>query len=157
MTENEIATHVVDAAFKIHTKLGPGLLESVYQAVMAYELQKRGLRVIREQPIPVVYENVHLEMGFRADLVVEEKVLVELKSIKAIAPIHKKQLLTHLRLTNKRLGLLINFNTELIKDGITRIANGLSPSFACFAALREIFCSRRNSAQRREARKERTE
>ncbi len=125
MTENEIATQVVDAAFKIHTRLGPGLLESVYQAVMAYELQKRGLRVIREQPIPVVYENVHLEMGFRADLVVEEKVLVELKSIKAIAPIHKKQLLTHLRLTSKRLGLLINFNTDLIKDGITRIANGL--------------------------------
>ena len=116
---------LLNAAFKIHTRLGPGLLESVYQAVMAYELQKRGLRVIREQPIPVVYENVHLEMGFRADLVVEEKVLVELKSIKAIAPIHKKQLLTHLRLTSKRLGLLINFNTDLIKDGITRIANGL--------------------------------
>jgi GxxExxY protein len=110
---------------KIHTKLGPGLLESVYQAVMAYELQKRGLRVVREQAIPLVYEEVHLEMGFRADLVLEDKVLVELKSIDAIAPVHKKQLLTHLRLTGKRLGLLINFNTELIKDGITRMVNGL--------------------------------
>ena len=125
MTENEIATHVVDAAYKIHKALGPGLLESVYEAVLAYELEKRGLNVVRQQPIPVVYESVQLEIGFRADLIVEGKVIVEIKSIEAIAPVHKKQLLTHLRLTDLRLGLLINFGAPLIKDGITRLVNGL--------------------------------
>ena len=125
MTENEIARVVVDAAFKVHTALGPGLLESVYETVLAYELQKRGLRVVRQQAIPVVYEGVHLEDGFRADLMVEGLLIVELKSIEAIAPVHKKQLLTHLRLANKRLGVLINFNVELIKEGIYRVVNGL--------------------------------
>ncbi|HVA00206.1 MAG TPA: GxxExxY protein [Terriglobia bacterium] len=125
MTENEIATQVVDAAFKIHTTLGPGLLESVYEAVMAEELLHRGLHVVRQQAIPVVYENVHLEVGFRADLIVEGRVIIEIKSVDAIAPVHKKQLLTYLRLADKRLGLLIDFNTELIKDGITRVVNRL--------------------------------
>ena len=125
MTENEIATIIVDAAYKIHTRLGPGLLESVYKATLAYELAKRGLQLRRQQSMPVVYEAVRMDVGFRADLIVEDKVIVEIKSIDAIAPVHRKQLLTYLRLTDKRLGLLINFNVELIKDGITRVVNNL--------------------------------
>ena len=125
MTENEIAREIVDAAFKIHTKLGPGLLESVYEAVLAYELKKGGLQVLRQHPIPVIYDEVELEEGFRADLIVGGKVIVELKSIEKVAPVHKKQLLTYLRLADKRLGLLINFGAYLIKEGITRIANQL--------------------------------
>ena len=125
MTENEIAKEIVDAAFKIHTSLGPGLLESVYESVLAYELGKRGMRVERQQPLPVIYEKVRLEEGFRADLVVSDKVIVELKSVEEIAPVHKKQLLTYLRLADKRLGLLINFGEARIKEGITRIVNKL--------------------------------
>ncbi len=125
MTENEIARQIVDAACKIHTTLGPGLLESVYEKVLMYELEKRGLRVVRQQLVPIIYDGVVLDEGFRADLVAEDKVIIELKSIEALAPVHKKQLLTYLRLTNLRLGLLINFNVELIKTGITRVVNGL--------------------------------
>jgi GxxExxY protein len=125
MTENAIAKETVDAAFRIHTTLGPGLLESVYDTVLAYELGRRGLRTVRQQPIPVVYEDVRIDTGFRADLVVEDKVIVEIKSVELLAPVHKKQLLTYLRLADKRLGLLVNFNVALIKDGITRIVNGL--------------------------------
>ena len=125
MTENEIATQIVDAAFKIHTTLGPGLLETVYEVVLAHELQKRGLHVERQVPIPIVWEEIKFDEGFRADLIVESKVVVELKSIEAVAPVHKKQVLTHLRLMNLKLGLLINFGEELIKNGISRIVNGL--------------------------------
>jgi GxxExxY protein len=125
MTENEIATIIVDAAYKIHTRLGPGLLESVYETTLAYELAKRGLQMRRQQAMPVIYESVRMDIGFRADLVVADKVIVEIKSIDAISPVHRKQLLTYLRLTGKRLGLLINFNVELIKDGITRVVNKL--------------------------------
>jgi GxxExxY protein len=125
MTENAIAKEIVDAAFRIHTTLGPGLLESVYDTVLAYELGRRGLRTVRQQPIPVVYEEVRIDTGFRADLVVEDKVIVEIKSVESLAPVHKKQLLTYLRLADKRLGLLINFHVVLIQDGITRIVNGL--------------------------------
>jgi GxxExxY protein len=125
MTENEIATIIVDAAYKIHTRLGPGLLESVYEATLAYELAKRGLQMRRQQAMPVIYESVRMDIGFRADLVVADKLIVEIKSIDAISPVHRKQLLTYLRLTGKRLGLLINFNVELIKDGITRVVNNL--------------------------------
>jgi GxxExxY protein len=125
MTENAIAKEIVDAAFRIHTTLGPGLLESVYDSVLAYELGRRGLRTVRQQAIPVIYESVRIDAGFRADLVVEDKVIVEVKSVEALAPVHKKQLLTYLRLADKRLGLLINFQVALIKDGITRIVNGL--------------------------------
>jgi GxxExxY protein len=125
MTENAIAKEIVDAAFRIHTTLGPGLLESVYDTVLAYELGRRGLRTVRQQAIPVVYENIRIDMGFRADLIVEDKVIVEVKSVELLAPVHKKQLLTYLRLADKRLGLLINFQVALIKDGITRIVNGL--------------------------------
>jgi len=125
MTENAIAHDVVDTAYRIHTGLGPGLLESVYRVVLASELKKRGYQVEREHPIPIVFENMKFEVGFRADLVVAEKVIVEVKSVSDLSPVHKKQLLTYLRLSNKSLGLLINFNETLIKDGITRVVNGL--------------------------------
>lgn len=125
MTENQIATAVVDAAVKIHRTLGPGLFESVYELALAYELQKRGLRVVHQVGLPVHYEEVRLELGFRVDLIVDGKVIVEIKSIEALAPVHKKQLLTYLRLTDLRLGLLINFNVELIKYGIQRVVNNL--------------------------------
>ena len=125
MTENEIATQIVDAAFKIHTTLGPGLFESVYKTVMAQELVNRGLKVVRQQPIPVVWEDVHMEAGFRADLIVEGKVIIEIKSVEKLAPVHRKQLLTYLRLSGIHLGILINFDTELIKDGIARVVNNL--------------------------------
>jgi GxxExxY protein len=117
VTENEVATQIVDAAYKIHTEIGPGLLESVYEAVMAEELKRRGLHIVRQQAIPVVYGSVKLDIGFRADLIVESKVIIEIKSVEAIAPVHRKQLLIYLRLADKRLGLLINFDTELIRDG----------------------------------------
>jgi GxxExxY protein len=125
MHENDIARQIVDSAYKIHVRLGPGLLESVYETVLAYELEKRGLVVARQQPLPVVYEDVTLEMGFRVDLLVADKVIVELKSVEQILPVHQKQLLTYLRLADKRLGLLINFGAVRIKEGIKRIVNGL--------------------------------
>ena len=127
MTENQIAAIVVDAALKIHKTLGPGLLESVYQAALDYELQKRGLRVVQQVGLPVYYEDVKLELGFRVDLIVGDKVIIEIKSVEALAPVHKSQLLTYLRLTNLRLGLLLNFNVELMKNGTHRVVNGLDP------------------------------
>ena len=125
MTENQIATAVVNAAFKIHTTLGPGLLESVYEATLDYELKKRGLRVAQQVALPVYYDEVKLQVGFRIDLLVNEKIIIEIKSVEALAPIHRKQLETYLRLTDLRLGLLINFNVELIKHGIQRVVNRL--------------------------------
>ena len=125
LTENEIAREIVDAAFKIHQRLGPGLLESVYEIVLANELRKRGLQALRQVPVPIIWDEVRFEEGFRADLLVENKVIVELKSKEKVIPVDKKQLLTHLRLADKRLGLLINFGEELIKNGITRVVNGL--------------------------------
>jgi GxxExxY protein len=125
LRENEIATALVDVAYKIHLTLGPGLLESSYEAVMIYEMQKRGFAVSSQVPVPIVYETVRLDTGFRADLIVEDLVIVEIKSLEKMAPVHKKQLTTYLRLSGKRLGLLINFGEELIKNGITRIVNGL--------------------------------
>jgi len=125
LTENEIATQIVDAAYKVHTTFGPGLLESVYEAVMSEELCRRGLRVVRQQAIPLDYENVHLDIGFRADMIVEDKVIIEIKAVESVAHVNKKQLLTYLRLAGKKLGLLINFDTELIKDGIARVVNKL--------------------------------
>lgn len=124
-TENEIAKEVVDAAFKVHTSIGPGLLESVYEAILARELSSRGLTVSRQQPIPIHYDGLTFEEGFRADLIVDDLVILELKSVEQIAPLHKKQLLTYLRLANKRLGLLLNFGAPVIKDGIVRVANGM--------------------------------
>jgi len=125
MTENEISRIVVDSAFKIHTTLGPGLFESVYEATMAHELRQRGCDVTCQRGIPVVYEGVQLDIGFRADIIVDRKLIIEIKSVEAIGRVHGKQLLTYLRLTNVRLGLLINFNVDLIKDGIRRVANNL--------------------------------
>ena len=126
MTENEIATIVVDAAFKIHTTLGPGLFESVYEKVLEFELQQRGLKVKHQTGLPVYYEGVKLELGFRVDLIVADKVIVEVKSIERLAPVHRKQLETYLRLMDRRLGLLINFNVELIKNGLQRVVNRLA-------------------------------
>ncbi len=125
MTENEIAKIVVDAAYKVHTTLGPGLLESVYEATLFYELQKRGLHVERQVVVPVIYEDIRLDEGFRADLIVEDKLIIENKSVTETLPVHQKQLLTYLRLADMRLGLLINFSAFLIKDGIQRIVNNL--------------------------------
>ena len=125
MTENTIAHEIVDSAFRIHKALGPGLLESVYETVLAFELSRRGLSTLRQHPIPIIYETIRIDAGFRADLIVEDKVIVEIKPIELLAPLHKKQLLTHLRLANLHLGLLINFNVGLIKDGIVRMVNGL--------------------------------
>jgi len=125
MTENEIAREIVDAAYKIHVALGPGLLESVYEIVLEYELKKRGLKVVRQVSMPVVYETVKLAEGYRADMLVGDKVIVELKSVEEVSSMHKKQLLTYLRLADKRLGLLINFGEALMKRGISRVVNGL--------------------------------
>jgi GxxExxY protein len=125
MTENEVARLIVDAAYQVHTALGPGLLESVYEEVLTFELRKRALKVLRQEPIPLVYESIQLELAFVADLVVEDLVIVELKSMEKVAPVHKKQLLTYLRLADKRLGLLVNFGEALIKNGISRVVNGL--------------------------------
>jgi len=126
MNENQIAAAVVDAAYKIHTTLGPGLLESVYEATLDYELKKRGLHVAQQVALPVYYEEVKLNIGFRIDLLINDKVIIEIKSVEALSPIHRKQLETYLRLTDLRLGLLINFNVELIKHGIQRVVNRLA-------------------------------
>jgi GxxExxY protein len=123
--ENEISREVVDAAYKIHRKIGPGLFESVYERIMRYELERRGLLVLTQHPVPVVYESVEIDDAFRADLIVQDKVIVELKSIETLAAVHKMQLLTYLRLSGLRLGLLINFNVPIIKSGIIRVANGI--------------------------------
>jgi GxxExxY protein len=125
MTENEIATIIVNTAYNIHVKLGPGLLESVYEEIMFYELQKQGLKIERQKAIPVFWDEIKMDIGFRADLIVENKIIIELKSVEKIASVHPKQLLTYLKVTNKKLGLLINFNEKLIKNGITRIVNNL--------------------------------
>ncbi|MFV0266767.1 MAG: GxxExxY protein [Draconibacterium sp.] len=125
MNENEIAKIIVNTCYDIHVTLGPGLLESVYEEILFYELTVRGLSVERQKAIPVIWGERKMEIGFRADLVVEGKVIIELKSVEAIAPVHPKQLLTYLRITGLKLGLLINFNERLIKDGITRIVNRL--------------------------------
>ena len=125
LSENEIAREIVDAAFHIHKALGPGLLETVYEVVLARELEKRGLNVVPQQPVPIIFGDLKFDEGFRADLIVEGRIIVELKSVEQIAPVHKKQLLTYLRLADKRLGLLINFGSAVIKDGINRIVNGL--------------------------------
>lgn len=118
-----IAKAVVDTAMKLHMALGPGLLESVYTVLMEKKLTDLGYRVDREKPIPVVCEGVHFEMGFRADLVINGSFIVELKSVEKLAPVHAKQLLTYLKLTGTRLGLLVNFGEELLKNGIKRVAN----------------------------------
>jgi len=124
MTENEIGKVIVDCAVRLHKELGPGLLESVYEVLLANELQQRGLKVERQVPIPIVFHGIQFQEGFRADLVVEGKVIVELKSVEAATRAHKKQVLTYLRLSEMKLGYLLNFGEALMKDGISRILNG---------------------------------
>lgn len=125
MTENELSKIIVDISYKIHTRLGPGLLESVYEAILFHELSKKGLKVERQKPIPVIWDGIHLDIGFRSDLIVEGIVIIEIKSVEKISNVHLKQLLTYIKITDLRLGLLINFNEALIKNGIKRVANGL--------------------------------
>ena len=121
-----VAAAVVDSAFKIHTRLGPGLLESVYEIILASVLERRGLRVDRQRPISFSYDGIEFGHAFRADLVVEERVIVEVKSIERLAAVHPKQLLTYLRLTNLHVGLLLNFGAPVMKDGIRRVVNDLA-------------------------------
>jgi GxxExxY protein len=125
MDENQLSKIIVHKCYQIHVQLGPGLFESVYEEILSHELLAEGLIIKRQQAIPVVWKNQKMELGFRADLVVNNKVIIEIKSIEEIARVHQKQVLTYLRLTNIKLGLLINFNQELIKHGIQRIVNNL--------------------------------
>ena len=122
---NLISGAIVDAAMKVHTRLGPGLLEGVYEAVLKHELQQRKLKVLSQVAFPVVYEEVQIELGYRLDLLVEDAVIVEIKAIEKLHPIHSQQLLSYLRLSNLKLGLLINFNVAHLQTGVHRIANGL--------------------------------
>ncbi|MEY2558181.1 MAG: hypothetical protein QOE34_1606 [Verrucomicrobiota bacterium] len=124
MNENEIARKILDASFVVHTKLGPGLLESVYEVVLAHELRKAGVVVERQRPMPITYDGILFEEGYRADLLVESKVIVELKSVATLSAVHSKQVLTQLRLSGLKLGLLINFGESHLKNGIKRIING---------------------------------
>ena len=125
MTENEIGKIVVDAAVKVHKALGPGLLESVYEIVLSHELEKRGLKTQRQVPVSIEYDGIRFDEGFRADVIIEEKVILELKSVEKVIPAHKKQIQTYLRLTGLKLGFLLNFGEALMKHGITRAVNNL--------------------------------
>jgi GxxExxY protein len=125
MTENELSNIVIGRAIDVHRTLGPGLLESVYEAALVHDLLEFGLFVQHQVPVPMVYKTVHMEVGFRLDILVENKLVVEVKSVETLAPLHHAQTLTYLRLTGCKLGLLINFNTTLLKDGIHRIVNRL--------------------------------
>lgn len=125
MTENDISRIIVDVCYQIHVELGPGLLESVYEEILYTELKNEGLKVERQKTLPVIWRGNQLNLNFRTDLIVENKVIIEVKSVQEIHPVHPKQLLTYLKLTELKLGLLINFNSPLIKTGITRIVNGL--------------------------------
>ena len=125
MTENELSKVIVNTAYQIHSHLGSGMLESVYEEIMYYELVSLGLSVERQKAIPVIWKEKKMDIGFRADLIVDNKVIIELKSVETLAPVHLKQLLTYLKVTGLKLGLLINFNENLIKNAITRIVNNL--------------------------------
>ena len=125
MTENEITTLALDICFKIHRQYGPGLFESVYEEIFCYEWAKLNIAYKRQQGIPLVHEDIRMEIGFRADIILDDKVIIEFKSIEALTDLHYKQVLTYLKLTDLKLGLLVNFNVLLLKDGIKRIANNL--------------------------------
>ncbi|CAM3787126.1 GxxExxY protein [Flavobacterium cucumis] len=125
MTENELSRIVFDCALKVHQSLGPGLLESAYEECLFYELKKIGLRVEKQKPLPLIYEEVKLDVGYRIDIIVENKLIIEIKSVEALNDVHFAQLLTYLKLTNCKLGLLINFNVSLIKNGVKRVVNNL--------------------------------
>lgn len=124
METNYITGQIVDSCFRIHKELGPGLFESVYEEILAHELISKGFYIERQLGLPVVWKNLKMEQGFRIDILVESKIIVEIKSVELISSVHKMQLLTYLRLSNLRFGLLINFNEALLKDGISRIVNG---------------------------------
>ncbi len=145
MEENEIGKIVVDAAVKVHSALGPGLLESVYEAVLARELERRGLSVVRQVAVPIEYEGVKFDEGFRADIIVEGKVILELKSVEQINKVHHKQLFTYLKLKELKLGYLLNFGASLMRDGIKRMINGLEDkSLGVFGSLGEAESHRNN-------------
>ena len=124
MDENEISKIVFESALKIHKVLGPGLLESAYEECLFYELKKSGLKVEKQKQLPLVYEEVRLDVGYRIDIIIEDKFIVEIKSVEALTDVHLAQLLTYLRLSNCKLGLLINFNVSLLKNGVRRVING---------------------------------
>lgn len=123
--ENYLASIIVDCCYQIHVGLGPGLLESVYEEILFSELKEKGFQVERQKQLPVIWKNKKMELGFRTDLIVENKVIIEIKSVLEVQPVHKKQLMTYLKLSGLKLGLLVNFNSPLIKTGITRLVNGL--------------------------------
>ena len=125
MTENELSNIIIGCAMRVHTRLGPGLLESAYEACLAYELSKAGLRFERQKPMPLIYEDVKLDVGYRLDLIVQNLVVVDPKSVEALAPVFTAQMITYLKLSGCKLGLIINFNVEHLRDGIKRIVNGL--------------------------------
>ncbi len=125
MTENELSKVIIDCAMDIHRDLGPGLMESVYETVLAFELKTKGLKVECQKPVRLLYKGISFDDAFRADMIINDKVIIELKSIEKISKVHSKQLLTYLRLMNLKLGLLINFGKSLLKDGIHRVVNGL--------------------------------
>lgn len=125
MHENDISNKIIASAIKVHRKLGPGLLESAYQTCLEYELKQEGLKVVKEKPMPIIYEEIKLDHGYRIDLLVENKVVIELKAVDLITDVHKAQVLTYLKLGEYKLGMLINFKVNLLKDGIRRIVNKL--------------------------------
>lgn len=125
MTENELSNKIIGCAIDLHRSLGPGLLESVYESALAFDLEEIGLNIQRQLAMPLMYKGIHQDIGYRLDLLVENKVVVEIKSIDALSPVHFAQTLTYLRLSEKRLGLLINFNTKYLRDGIHRVVNNL--------------------------------
>jgi GxxExxY protein len=125
MTENELSKIVFDCALKVHQSLGPGLLESAYEECLFYELKKQGLNVEKQKPLPLIYEEVKLDIGYRIDIIVNNKLIIEIKSVEALNDVHFAQLLTYLKLTNCKLGLLINFNVALVKNGVKRVVNNL--------------------------------
>ena len=136
--ENEIGTRIIEAAIDIHRELGPGLLESVYEVVLASELTGRGLKVARQVAVPITYKGIKFDEGFRADLIVEDKIIIELKSVEHVSPAHKKQVQTYLKLTGCKLGYLLNFGEDVLRTGITRCVNGLEEKPLCASApLRE--------------------
>ena len=125
---NSLSGKIIDAAIKVHKSLGPGLVESCYEACLAFELMQQGLKVERQKPLPVIYREIKLDCGYRLDLFIDNLIIVEIKSVEKIVPIHKAQLLSYLKLTHCKLGLLINFNVELLKDGLVRVVNDFPDS-----------------------------
>jgi len=125
LTENDISKLVFDSALKVHQKLGPGLLESAYEECLVHELKKSGLKIEKQKALPLVYEDIKLEVGYRIDIMIENKFIIEIKAVEALNDVHLAQVLTYLKLSNCKLGMLINFNVALIKNGIKRVVNGL--------------------------------